>query len=63
MYRPNKMLVGGIYVKTRYYITAGGLNWLNTGPVPDVASTVIAIWLSQPTGIHAQLRNHQLLRN
>ena len=49
MYRPNKIVVAEVYVKTRHYLTAGGLNWLNTGPVAAVAKTVITIWVSQHT--------------
>jgi len=48
-YSPNKIVVTEIYVKTRHYLTAGGLNWLNTGPVPAVANTVITMWVSQDT--------------
>jgi len=43
------MLVAEIYVKTRYYLTAGGLNWLNTGPVAAVVNTVITVWVLQYT--------------
>ena len=43
------LVVAEMYVETRYYRTAGGLSWLNTGPVTAVANTVITIWVSQDT--------------